>query len=72
MVRCGLFRRSGSGVACSGVARSGVERLGEAVGVRSGWAWRVLGGRGMAVAVRSGLERYGEAGRGGHWRKGEK
>ena len=36
MVRCGLFRRSGSGVACSGVARSGVERLGEAVAVRSG------------------------------------
>lgn len=53
LVRHGAFRRLRSGG--RGVARH--------VRVRCGW--RGLAGCGMAVAVRSGLERYGEAGRGG-------
>jgi len=60
----GLVRRVLAWSGGSGTVRRGVASLGP---VWSGWAcW------GMAVAVRSGLERYGEAGRGGHWRKGEK
>jgi len=55
VVRCGLFRRSGSGVACSGVARSGVEWLGEAVEVRSAQVWF-----GQARHGGCGLERLGK------------